>query len=66
MKNKFFEGGGVQLRRGQKELSIESVQKKYAAELATATGDQKRRLQEKIAAEFLRQKNHKPSPQTLW
>jgi hypothetical protein len=66
MKSGFVENGYSYLLRGQKKMAMESIQKKYAQELATAGPIQKQQIQQKITAEFLRRQNHKPSPGTLW
>jgi hypothetical protein len=66
MKNDFIANGECQLFRGQEKLSMEAIEKKYAAELAVADPSEKLKIREQIAREFLRQKNHKPSPGTLW
>ncbi|HZF00682.1 MAG TPA: hypothetical protein VE344_02190 [Methylomirabilota bacterium] len=66
MKNKFIAGGFQRLRHGQKALSMESIEKKYAVKLAAASPVQKAQIQEQMADELLRQQNHKPSSGTLW
>ncbi len=66
MKNKFIENGEFQLFRGQEKLSMEAIEKKYAAELATADPSEKLKIREQMTEEFLRQQNYKPSPGTLW
>lgn len=66
MKSSFVENGRWCLLRGQKKMSVESIQKKNTDELATATDPQKHQIRGKIAEGFLRRQNHKPSPQTLW
>jgi hypothetical protein len=66
MKNGIAEGGLERLRRGQKELSMESLEKKYAKELAAAEPHQKEKIYQRMAEEFTRQKNHKASIMTVW
>jgi hypothetical protein len=66
MKNGIAEGALERLWRGQKELTLESLEKKYAKELATAEPHQKEQIYQRLQDELLRQKNHKPSPHTLW
>ena len=66
MKSGIVEGGLWRLRRGQKELTIESIQRKYAKELAVAEPHQKEIIYQKIAEEFSRQKDHNPSWLAFW
>jgi hypothetical protein len=69
MKNKFVAGGSQRFWLGKKALASESVEKKYAVELANADPDEKEKIRERMAEENLwRQKalNHKPSAATLW
>ena len=66
MKNHFVEGGMVSLQLGQKKLSMESLEKKYAKEIAAAKPHEKERIYQRMAEELARQKNHKPSVHTLW
>jgi len=66
MENKFVADGRWRFLRGKKAVTSESLEKKYAAELATATGGQKIQIRERMARELLRQQNHKPSLGTLW
>jgi len=66
MKNKFVADGFRRFLRGRKAATDESIEKKYAAELAAANPAQKAQIREKMARDFLRQQNHKPSADTLW
>jgi hypothetical protein len=69
MKNKFVADGQFRFLRGRKAATSESIEKKYAAELATAGPDEKRKIRERMVEEFLRREktlNHKPSAGTLW
>jgi hypothetical protein len=66
MKNKFVADGFRRFLRGKKTVSMETIQKKYAEELAAASPAQKAQIRERMAQDFLRQQNHKPSPGTLW
>jgi hypothetical protein len=54
--------------RGKRALSFESIEKKYAQELADASPAEKPQIRGRMIREFLNQKNreHKPSPGTLW
>ena len=69
MKNKFVADGYQRFLHGKKVGTSESIEKKYAAELAKAGPAEKMQIQERMAAEFLRREKmeaHKPSPATLW
>ena len=69
MKNKFVADGFRRFMRGKKAALSESVEKKYAAELANADPRQKLQIRERMAEEYLRREKiegHKPSPGTLW
>jgi hypothetical protein len=69
MKNKFVADGPFRFLRGKKAALSESIEKKYAAELAKADPQQKHQIHERMAEENLqRQKieGRKPSPGTLW
>ena len=66
MANKIIASGYWQLWRAQKRLSFESLHKKYAKELASATPEQKQEILDRMLREFDRQKNHKPSAGSLW
>jgi hypothetical protein len=66
MKNKFVADGFQRFLRGKKTVTSESIEKKFAKELAAASPAQKAQIREQMARDFLRQQNHKPSPGTLW
>ena len=69
MKNKFVADGPFRFLRGKKAALSESVEKKYAAELANANPQQKLQIRERMAEECLRREKlegHQPSPGTLW
>ena len=69
MKNKFIAGGSQRFWLGKKALASESVEKKYAVELANAGPDEKEEICKRMAEENRwREKalNHKPSAATLW
>jgi hypothetical protein len=66
MKNKFVADGFRRFLRGKKAVASESIEKKYAKELAAASPAQKAQIPEQMAQGLLRQQNHKPSPGTLW
>jgi hypothetical protein len=66
MKNGIAEGGLERLQCGQKGLSMESIEKKYAKELAAAESREKEKIYQRMAEEFSRQKNYKPSLFALW
>jgi hypothetical protein len=67
-KNTFVADGPLRFLRGRQEQSSESIVKKHAKELANANPAEKLQIRERMAREFLSQKNlkHKPSPGTLW
>jgi hypothetical protein len=52
--------------RGRQAVTYESIEKKYAKEIAAANPVQKAQIQEQMRHDLLRQQNHKPSPGTLW
>jgi hypothetical protein len=55
--------------RGQKTVTSESIERKYAGELAKASAAEKIQISERMVKEysrFLRTKNRKPSAGTLW
>ena len=67
--NEIVADGGVRHWLGQRAVRSESIEKKYAAELAKAGPDEKKKIYERMAEETLcRHKalNHKPSAKTLW
>ena len=69
MKNKFVADGLSRFLRGKKDAQSESIEKKYAAELANAGPDEKEKIRERMAKESLQREkslNHKPSAATLW
>lgn len=66
MKNGIATGGLRRLEQGQKRLSLKLLEKKYAKEIATAEPHQKGLIYQRMLEELQRQKNHKPSPCTLW
>ena len=69
MKNNFVADGLTRFLRGKKDAQFESIEKKYAAELANAGPDEKEKIRERMAKESLQRKkalNHKPSAATLW
>jgi hypothetical protein len=69
MKNKFVADGFHRFMRGKKAALSESIEKKYAAELAHANPRQKLQIREQMVEEYLRREKiegHKPSPGTLW
>jgi hypothetical protein len=68
MKNKFVADGCRRFIRARKTASSESIEKKYAAELAKAGPLQKLQIRKRMAQEHLRRGNegHQPSAGTLW
>lgn len=69
MKNHIAVGGLGRLLEGQRALQSESIEKKYAAELAKAGPDEKKEIYEHMAEEALgrhKMLNHQPSAGTLW
>ena len=69
MKNKFVADGYRRFLHGRRVVTTESIEKKYASELANAGPDEKRKIRERMVEEFLRREkmlNHKPSAGTLW
>jgi hypothetical protein len=68
MKSRFVADGYRRFLRDRKTASWESIQRKYAEKLVTASPLQKLRIRKQMAQEFLSQKDqdHKPSPGTLW
>jgi hypothetical protein len=62
-------GGFWRLFRGQKSLSSESLEKKYADELAKASPAEKKEIYRRMVGEQERRNkmmNHRPSPKALW
>jgi hypothetical protein len=69
MKNEFVADGCRRFMRGKRGALSESLEKKYAAELAGANPRQKLQIRERMVAEHLRRakiEGHKPSAATLW
>jgi hypothetical protein len=69
MQNKFVADGFRRFLHGKKTVSMKSIQKKYAKELAAASPAQKTQIRERMAEEYRRlskNEDHKPSPGTLW
>jgi hypothetical protein len=68
MKNKFVADSYRRFMRARKAVSSESIEKKYAAELAKADPARKFKIRERMVQEYLHSKNldHQPSPGTLW
>jgi hypothetical protein len=69
MKNHFVADGLSRFLRGKKNAQSDSIEKKYAAELANAKPVEGAKIRERMAAEILRREkalNHKPSAATLW
>jgi hypothetical protein len=69
MKNKFVADGLGRFMRAKRATATESIEKKYAAELANAKPVESAKIRERMAAEILRREkalNHKPSAGSLW
>jgi hypothetical protein len=69
MENKFVANGYSRFLRGKKSVTSESIEKKYAAELAKASPIERNQIRQRMAEEFLRfskNEGHKPSAGTLW
>jgi hypothetical protein len=69
MKNKIVADGPFRFLRGRNAATSESIEKKYAVQLANAGPDEKKKIRERMVEEFLRREktlNHKPSAGTLW
>ena len=66
MNKSIVRGGLGRLKQGQNKLTRESLEKKYAKELAAARPDQRGEIYQRIMDEYDRQKNHKPSASSLW
>jgi len=69
MKNNIVADGRFRFGQAQKAGTTESIEKKYAAELAGADPARKLQIRKQKVEEFLRLqkiKAHKPSPGTLW
>jgi hypothetical protein len=69
MKNGFVADGRERFLRSKKGATLESIEKKYAAELASAGPAEKHQIRAIIFEEYSRRaktENHKPSAGTLW
>jgi hypothetical protein len=66
VKNQIVADGPLRFARGQKALSAETLEAKYAKQLAAASPAEKTQLRQQMAEELLRKKSYMPSPQTLW
>lgn len=70
MKTQFVADGSFRFLRAREKTAVAGpVEAKYAAQLAKANPDEKRKIQERIAAEkTVREKTlaHEPSAATLW
>jgi hypothetical protein len=69
MANTIVAFGGLRLRLGQKAMASESIEKKYAAELATAAPAEKKEIYQRMSDEIEKRRkmmDHKPSAKTLW
>jgi hypothetical protein len=69
MKNRFVADGYRRFLQGKKTTTSESIETKFAAELANASPVEKEIIHERMAKEFLQREkvmNHKPSAATLW
>jgi hypothetical protein len=69
MKNKFIADGRWRFLRAKKIAASESIEKKYAAELAGAKPAEKIQIRERMVEEYrrlLKNEGHKPSPAALW
>jgi len=69
MKNEFVADGCHRFMRGKRGAWSESIEKKYAAELANADPQQRLQIRKRVVEECLRREKiegHKPSPGTLW
>jgi hypothetical protein len=68
MKDKFVADGYYRFLRAKKAASLETIEKKYARQLAEADPAQKHQIRKQMVEEYLAQKNpdHRPSAGTLW
>ncbi len=69
VKNHIAADGAWRLLRGQKAASSESIEKKYAAELAKAGPAEKKEIYQRMSDEIEKRRkmmDHKPSAKTLW
>ncbi len=70
MKNKFVADGATRLMRANQKKLAKSIEEKYSAEIAAASGGKKLRLRAKMMLEQLgageHLEKHQPSFGTLW
>jgi len=69
MKNQIIADGHRRFLRGKKALLSESVEERYAVELAKADPHQRLLIRRRMVEEYLYRKkieDHKPSAATLW
>ena len=69
LKPQIVADGGLRLWRGQKAIASESIEKKYALELAKAGPDEKKEIHRRMLAEIEQRRKiaeHKPSSAALW
>jgi len=66
MKNQIVADGPLRFARAQKALAAETLEAKYATQLAVASPTVKAQLRQQMAEELQRKKSHQPSPQSLW
>ena len=69
MPSQIAAGGAFRHYLGQRALESQSIEEKYADELAKATPEEKKRIYERMADEAMRRAkklSHKPSAGTLW
>ena len=68
-KNRIVADGQSRLWRGQKAVTSESIEKKYAAELKKAGPGEKREIYQRMVNEMEQTRKmveHKPSAAALW
>jgi hypothetical protein len=69
MKNGFVADGRRRFFSGKRVVTSESIEKKYAAELASASPAEKVQIRARMGEEYSRRakiENHKPSASALW
>jgi hypothetical protein len=69
MKNQIVADGRRRFFWGRVKTISESIEQKYAADMANAGPEEKAKIREQMAEEILRREkmfNHKPSPGSLW
>ena len=66
MKTRIVNDGPWRLAKGQKELSLDSIRQRHAAEISKASPAQKLEIEKRVLEEFTRQKNHRPSAGAWW